>query len=217
MYQQHYYGIITVSADRSPPLLQTKESVEIMATDSIVEFFIKRVKGKKSNLMYVGIWLGMAVLLVGAFLLSYMTNGAYTGISFILAIVTITAGVLLIRRLDMEFEYSFFGGDLTIDKIYNQSKRVPVAEFALRNVEEMGRYDPAKHKGIDTKFICTSSEDGMGAVYLKVPNNMVTLGKNVTLSGSNIYIIIENDPRVHENIKPHLRASVYREGIKAFN
>ena len=188
-----------------------------MASDSVAEFTIKRNKGKKSTLATVGITVGAAVIIGGVFLLSYIAGGQYMGLAFLASVATVGLAIYLLRRLNLEFEYSFFSGELTIDRIFNQSSRAPLAEFQLRQVEEMGRFDPAAARGNNTTVICTADEDGEGGIYLKVPNNVVTLGKKMTLEGSFIVFVLENNDRVHENIKSGLRASVYREGMKSFS
>ena len=188
-----------------------------MASDSVVELLVKRNKGKKSAISAVGIVAGAVAVSVGVFLLSYISGGQYTGLALIAAVAAVGLAVYLLMRLNLEFEYTFFSGDLTIDKIYNQNSRAGVAEFSLRQVEEMGRFDPETFRGSDTRIICTSDEEGKGGIYLKVPNNVVTLGKNMSLEGSNIIVVIEDTERVRENIKSSVRASVYREGIKTLN
>jgi len=188
-----------------------------MATDSVVEFIIKRNKGRKSVLATVGIAAAAVAVVGGVFLLAYFAGGQYMGLAFLGSVIAAGIAVYLIRRLNLEFEYSFFSGELTIDRIFNQTSRASLAEFPLRQVEVMGRYDPATFKGNDTVIICTADEDGRDGIYLKVPNNVVTLGKSMNLQGSNIVFVLENGDRVHESIKSGLRASVYREGMKSFN
>ncbi len=188
-----------------------------MATDSVVELLVKRNKGKKSTLAAVGITVGAVVVAAGVFLLSYFTGGQYAGLALIAAAAAVGLAVFMIMRLNLEFEYTFFSGDLTIDKIYNQNSRSAVAEFSLRQVEAMGRFDPDTFRGNDTRIICSSEEDGRGGIYLKVPGSVVTLGKNADVEGGYVVIVIEDSDRVREIIKSYVRSSVYREGMKSFN
>lgn len=187
-----------------------------MATDSVVEFFVKRIKGTKSNLTFFGICLGAGLLLTGAVVFNILTGSAYMGVTMLIALIAVILAVYFIRRLNLEFEYSFFGGELTIDKIYNQTKRSALVEFALKSVEEFGLYEPEKAKISGFKIICTPDEDGHNAIYLKVPSNMIKAGKYVSLNEGFTYIILENSERVHNAIKTGMRPSVYREGIKQF-
>jgi len=187
-----------------------------MATDNIIEFFVKRTKGKKSTLTFVGICLGVALVLVGLTFLIMLTGSSFVGISMLAGLVAIIAAVYFIRRLNLEFEYSFFGGELTIDKIYNQTKRASLVEFALKNVEEFGLYQPGKTNAPGFKIICTPDEEAVNAIYLKIPSNMIKAGKYVSLNEGFTYVILENSERVHSAIKTGMRPSVYREGIKQF-
>ncbi|MBE6760616.1 MAG: hypothetical protein E7554_11155 [Ruminococcaceae bacterium] len=188
-----------------------------MATDTVVEYLVKRTKGKKTLLKTVGVVCAAAALIIGGFLFSYLNGGMYIGFVFLGSIIAICAAVFLIRRFSVEYEYCFFSGELTIDRIYSQTSRSPLAEFMLKQVEEMGRFDPATFRGNDTQIICTADEDGVGGIYLKVPNNVVTFAKSRNLSGSYVVFVLENCDRVQENIKPYIRASVYREGMKSFS
>lgn len=204
-------------ADSLRPINVNERECNIMASDFVAEFLIKRNKGKKSALSAVGIVVGAVAVVAGVFALSYIAGGQYAGLALIASVAAVGLAVYLLMRLNLEFEYTFFSGDLTIDKIYNQNSRAGLAEFSLRQVEEMGRFDPETFRGSDTRIICTSDEDGKGGIYLKMPNNVVTLGKNMTLEGSYIIVVIEDNEGVRENLKSFLRPSVYREGMKSFS
>ena len=188
-----------------------------MATDTVVEYLVKRTKGPKTRIKTVGVIAAAALIIIGGFAFSYFSGGMYIGFVFLAAIAAIVAAVMLIRRFDVEYEYCFFSGELTIDRIYSQTSRSPLAEFMLKQVEEMGRFDPDTFRGNDTQIICTSAEDGVGGIYLKVPNNVVTFARSRNLSGSYVVFVLENCDRVQENIKPYIRSSVYREGMKSFS
>lgn len=188
-----------------------------MASDFVSEVLVKREKGKKSALMSAGICAGAALIVVAAFVVPRLFEGRFSGLCLLAAAAAVIGAVLLFQRLNVEYEYTFFNNELTVDKIYNQNSRATVAEIPLRQTEGMGCFDPASFNGNDTCIICTADEDGKDGIYIKVPNNVVTLGKNMTLEGSNIIFVLEDTEEVRENLKSSLRASVYREGIKAFN
>jgi len=187
-----------------------------MATDSVLEFFVKRIKGKKSYMKTVGIGLGIVALIIILAVVNVYTNYSAMGLSMLVALGGIILAVFLFNRLNVEFEYSFFGGELTVDRIYNETKRSDLVEFALKSVEEFGLYTPDKANAPGSKVICTPDEEGANGIYLKVPSNMIKTGKNVTLGEGFTYIILENSERVHNAIKTSMRPSVYREGIKQF-
>ena len=187
-----------------------------MASDFVTEVLVKRQKGRKSTIMTAGIFGGAALVIVAALVIPGLCEGRYAGLCLLASAAAVVAAIILMQRLNVEYEYTFFNNELTIDKIYNQNSRVTVAEIPLRQAEGMGRFDPAA-AGIDTVFVCTSAEDGKDGIFVKVPNNVVTLGKNYSLQGSNIVVVLEDNAEVRDNLKSSLRASVYREGIKAFN
>lgn len=188
-----------------------------MASDSVVELLVKRNKGKKSTISAVGIVAGAVLAAGGVFLLSYIAGGQYGGLALVASAAAAGLAVYLLMRLNLEFEYTFFSGELTIDKIYNQNSRSGVVEFSLRQVEGMGRFDPDTYRGNEPRIICTSEEDGRGGIYLKVPCSAAEFGKNTGSEGGYVVVVIENSERVQENIKPYIKSSVYREGIKSFS
>ncbi len=188
-----------------------------MATDSVIEVLVKRNKGKSNTLKMVGIALLAALIIGGGVLLSVLTSGSMMAASFLSVIAAIVLAVFLFNRLNVEYEYTFFGGEVTIDRIYNQSNRSMYVEFNLKEVEQMGRFDESKAGAMETKLICSADETGIGSIYLKVPVNNIVAGKHVSLNGSFVYIVLENNERVMEALKSGLRANVYREGIRALN
>lgn len=68
-----------------------------------------------------------------------------------------------ISRLDLEFEYSFVSGELTIDKIYNKSRRKKFVEVDFEQTEIVApikayQLDEYKNKQLKD-YDCTSKED----------------------------------------------------------
>lgn len=69
-----------------------------------------------------------------------------------------------ISRLDLEFEYSFVSGSLTIDKIFNKSRRKKCIEVDFEQTELVAplkayQLDEYKNKQLK-EYDCTSKEDG---------------------------------------------------------
>ena len=186
----------------------------VMYTDTVVEFFVERKKGKKAILKYAGIGVVMAILLIALFMFSLIDGGSFFAVALVLAIGVVALGVFLIGRQNIENEYSFFSGELTLDRILNKSKRVPVVEFKLKDVDEMGLYEVGVTKLNDAALNFTSEEDANGGIYLRVPSSMIDAGKRVGLGANFTYIILENDERVKKAIKPYIRAGLYREAMK---
>lgn len=185
-----------------------------MYTDTVVEFFIERKKGKKTALKYAGIGAAVLVLLIALFMFSIIDGGSFFAVALVLAIGVVALGVFLIKRQNVELEYSFFSGELNLDKILDKNKRVPMIEFKLKDVDDMGVYEAGKTKLDDAALNFTSEEDANGGIYLRVPSSMIDAAKRVALGANYTYIILENDERVKKAIKPFIRAALYREAMK---
>lgn len=185
-----------------------------MYTDTVVEFFVERKKGKKAFLKYAAIGLGVAILLIALFLVGLIDGGAFFAVALVVAVGVVALGVFLVGRQNIEHEYSFFSGELNVDRILNKSKRVPLVEFKLKDVDDMGLYKAGETKLSDAALNFTSEEDADGGIYLRVPSSMLSTGKRVATGANFTYIILENDERVKKAIKPYIRAGLYREAIK---
>lgn len=188
-----------------------------MYTDTVVEFFVVREKGKLAMLKNIAVCVLTLVLLLAVGAFGIIDGGSFFAVAFALAVGVIALAVFLFSRQNIEYEYSFFSGELTIDKIVNKSKRSAVLNFELKNVDEMGRYEAGKTVFNDGYINCSNKEDGNDAVYLRVPSSMIEVGKKVSTGANFTYILLENNERVQKAIKPFIRASVYREGMKSFN
>jgi len=190
-----------------------KESV-VMYTDTVIEFFVERKKGKKAIMKYVGIGAAAAILIIALFLLGMIDGGSFFAVSLVVAIGVVALAVFLFGRQNIECEYSFFSGELNLDKILNKSKRVPMIEFKLKDVDEMGLYKAGETRLSDAALNFTSEENADGGIYLRVPSSMINAGKRVALGANFTYVIVENDERVKKAMKPYIRASLYREAMK---
>lgn len=185
-----------------------------MYTDTVVEFFVEREKGKKAVAKYIGIGFGLAVVLLVLFMAGLIDGGAFFPLAIILAIGAVILAVYLFNRQNIECEYSFFSGELTLDKIINKNKRIKMVEFKLKDVDEMGLYEAGKTELKDAALNFTSNEKADGGIYLRLPSSMITVGSRVALGANFTYIIVENDERVKKAMKPFIRAGLYREAMK---
>lgn len=88
-----------------------------------------------------------------------------------LPVLLIVLDVFLIRRMDLEFEYSYFNGDLDIDKIMAKQSRKRVFSTDMESmivVAPVGSIELQPYKQL--KGIDYSSNAGNGKVYELVTN-----------------------------------------------
>jgi len=185
-----------------------------MYTDTIVEFFVERKKGKKTIIKYVAIGVLLTLFLVVLLSAALMDDGTFFPVLLILAIAGVGLAYYFVNRQNVESEYSFFSGELTIDRIINKKKRIKMVEFKLKDVDEMGLYKAGETDLPEAAINFTSNENADGGIYLRVPSSLLRTGKRVGVGPNNTYIIVENDEKVKSAMKPFIRASIYREAMK---
>ncbi len=89
-----------------------------------------------------------------------------------LPVLLIVLDVFLIKRMDLEFEYSYFNGDLDIDKIMAKQSRKRVFSTDMESVivvAPVGSIELQPYKQL--KCIDFSSNTGNGKVYELVTNS----------------------------------------------
>lgn len=93
-----------------------------------------------------------AAVLIGAGILgaalSILRIGLY---GFLLLLLVCLAAKKIWENLHLEYEYLFVEQRLTIDKIYNKSRRKKAAEYALENIEVIGPEHAAAVKEWDRR------------------------------------------------------------------
>ena len=62
-------------------------------------------------------------------------------LGIIIPVAVIAATVILIRRLDVEYEYLYVNGDLDIDKIMHKAKRKRVFSMNVNDLEVLAPID----------------------------------------------------------------------------
>ncbi len=117
--------------------------------DTFIEQMIKRKLNAKDFLIMAGIViLGIILVLACVIFINIL------GMLFIL----VTSGVLfgaykLIRFRNLEFEYSFTNGDLTVDKIIDRSRRKRVVSFDVKNTSEMGKLTESNYASLNGRSV----------------------------------------------------------------
>ena len=129
--------------------------------DVFLEQIIKKKASGIDYLIYLGVIVAAIILLLASMIfihtLSAMVRaGAMFGAYY------------LITMRDLEYEYSFTNGDLTVDKIIHRRSRKRLISFDVHTVEEMGKYDPQKHAARDysKRLIVSQYADGRDSWYM---------------------------------------------------
>ncbi len=107
--------------------------------DISLEYRVHRQKTGRETLI-------RSALILGAILLAYL--GFFIHPLFILALLAcVVAAVIILPRLDVEIEYLFVAGELSIDRIFSRSTRKNVANYVLDSMEF---FAPESSPGLDS-------------------------------------------------------------------
>ena len=137
--------------------------------DTFVEQIIIRKKTGKDFAILAGILLGGCLLAAGSMIAFMMT-----GLSIIpmVAIVGICwGGYMLLGMRNIEYEYSFTNGDVTVDKIVNRRSRKRMVSFDCKDVEEMGPYNQSaaghlESRAFDKRLFCGTADLAENSWYM---------------------------------------------------
>lgn len=149
--------------------------------DFYTEQLIKKQANSKDTLKKVGL---IAVTVVSVLLAFVIPIG------IILPIVMIIIDVLVIRSLNVEYEYVFVNGDLDIDKIMNKSRRkrmfsidaeqmellAPVGAVELMQYKKAKTYDYTSGTGKAPVYALIASDKGEVKQILFEPNETIIEG-----------------------------------------
>ena len=104
--------------------------------DGVVECLVPRKKTIGSYLARFLVFLFDAILLAISFVIFiYFTS--YYAINLVFLGMGIFATWLVMRNTNVEYEYSFFEGDFTVDKIINKSKRKRLKRVKFSKMDVM--------------------------------------------------------------------------------
>lgn len=116
--------------------------------DAYVECLVKQVPPQYAPILKIGLILLCAMSLVAAFLYPL-------GIILLLASVFLT--YLIFQNMDLEYEYLYIDGQLTIDRIMGKSKRKTVWDGDMDKVNLVAPYNQHQHNNSGNKSIDCSS------------------------------------------------------------
>lgn len=131
--------------------------------DVFVEELVVRQRPGFTTLVRVGTAAAGIVLIVlfyylSGLLLGEMGNAVFPALFALVCIAVFFA----FRYIGLEYEYSFFSGDVDIDKIIGKRKRTNVMSFNCRDVEIMAPYGPRYESVAAGKFDQTVDARGNG-------------------------------------------------------
>lgn len=149
--------------------------------DFYTEQLIKKQRDTKDTIKKTG----MIIVTVLSVLLAFITP-----LGIILPILLIVADVLVLRNLNVEYEYVFVNGDLDIDKIMNKSRRkrmfsvdadqmellAPVGAVELMQYKKAKTYDYTSGTGNAQVYGLITSEKGEVKKILFEPNETIVEG-----------------------------------------
>ncbi|MCI1964562.1 MAG: hypothetical protein LKJ17_00270 [Oscillospiraceae bacterium] len=166
--------------------------------DIFIEQLIKKKPGPLDYLICIGI------IIAGVFLV-------FLSVLFLLPLaILVLAGVCygayyLIRSRSLEFEYSVTNGDITIDKIIAKQKRKRVISVDAHAVEEMGKYNPQKHraKAYGKRIVVSETQDGNQAWYFCARQPEM----------GNVLVVFSPDERTLNAIRPFLPRQVAKDAF----
>lgn len=149
--------------------------------DFYTEQLIKKQTSSKDTLKKVGL---IAVTVLSVFIAFMIPAG------IILPVVLIVIDVLVIRSLNVEYEYAFVNGDLDIDKIMNKARRkrvfsvdveqmellAPVGAVELMPYKKVKTYDYTSGNKNAKVYALVSSDKGEVRQILFEPNETIVEG-----------------------------------------
>lgn len=164
--------------------------------DIFCEQIIKRRPSGKNVAILVGSSIGAIIILLLVMSLPVLMLVSP------LILVGLCAGLYyIITSMDWEFEYSITNDDFTCDKIIHRRKRKRQFAVGLRDVEEIGKYDPQKFAGRNFDATCQVSETANG-----IDDAWYMTGRFQKYG--NTLIVFSPDARILNAIKPSLKHSV---------
>lgn len=95
-------------------------------TDFLIEQLVKKNPTAKDNLKKTGLVAVTALSVLLIFIFPY---------AIWLTMILVILDFILIRRMDVEYEYIYFNGDLDIDKIMNKESRKRVFSTNIKEME----------------------------------------------------------------------------------
>ncbi len=109
---------------------------------TFVEQLVQKKKTAKDVLLLIGLWLlafvVVVVLIYGSLgLMAQKGNTTPVALAILLSVGVFALAFRLSGNLTVEYEYSAFEGELSIDKIVAKKKRTRVVQVAAKRIEQL--------------------------------------------------------------------------------
>ncbi len=145
--------------------------------DVFVEYMVKKKFGLRDVLLVTGSFMfASALLFLSIPLLAGFGEMALQLLFFLFVGICIGMYYLITSR-NLEFEYAYTNGSMSIDKIINRKSRKRLASFDVKKIEDIGLYEPSKlsSKKFDKKIFAATHDDGRNAHYVVYRSNKTGL------------------------------------------
>ena len=171
--------------------------------DVFVEQIVKKRNTGKDLAMMAMIMLGAIILGFAFVFILPLFLPALASLSLFLVAGAIFGAYWLITGMDLEFEYAVTNGDLTIDKIIHRRKRKRVLNLDAKDIEQMGKYDPAQHsqKRYDKRISVARDERADDCWYISMRHSQY----------GNLLLTFSPDERTLNALKPFLKRQLALE------
>ncbi|MGI5935534.1 MAG: hypothetical protein ACOX7I_01835 [Oscillospiraceae bacterium] len=121
--------------------------------DVFVEELVVRHRPAFAALLRIGAVLAGILLILAFYYLTGMVLGPYANAVFPALFALVCIGVFLVfRYMRLEYEYSFYSGDVDIDRILGKRKRTRLISFSCSDIELMAPYSPEHDNELNGQF-----------------------------------------------------------------
>lgn len=181
-----------------------------MASDIVCEYMVKR----KLSVPQI---VKAAAIIMGGFTATFVISslGAYADRSGMMGAMLLMIGIgvtIFFGRwlIMIEYEYAYFNGEITFDKILAKSKRRHLMDVDLKTVEKMGRPDDEAINSLKVDTIKDYSEsiDHENTIYIYFKDPVST---------KNTLLFFTPNQKMTDAMKTAVSATVYREFFSKTN
>ncbi len=121
-----------------------------------MDAFHEQLYKRKTRPIDILMRLIIIVITLGLSWLAFIAARAYLeGIGRIISVLAVAVIVYfaykIAIRFDVEFEYTYFNGELDIDKIMNQTSRKRIITVQIKTIQEFGRYTPDRKRALEER------------------------------------------------------------------
>ena len=126
-----------------------------------MDAFHEQLYKRKTRPVDILMRIAIAAIAAGVSCVAFIAARAYLGgIGRIISVLAVAAIVYVAYkiaiRFDVEFEYTYFNGELDIDKIMNQTSRKRIITVQIKTIQEFGRYTPDRKRALEQRDFDTT-------------------------------------------------------------